>query len=72
MGGTIMTGENLKEGLEGLSKIDGFTDVLFVAIYWIAVVCILLFVAYIFSSITCHLNRKRRGENKGDSDDFLE
>lgn len=66
-----MSGENIKEGLEGLSKIEGVTDVLFVAIYWVAVVCILLIVAYIFSSITCYLNRKRRGESRGDSDDFL-
>ena len=67
-----MTGENLKEGLEGLSKIDGITDVLFVAIYWIAVVCVLLVVAYIFSSITCYVNRRKRGENKNDNDDFLD
>jgi hypothetical protein len=67
-----MTGENLKEGLEGLSKLDGFTDILFTAIYWVAVIFLLLLIAYIFSSIGCYLNRKRRGENKGDSDDFLE
>jgi preprotein translocase subunit SecG len=67
-----MSGENIKEGLEGLSKIDGFTDILFIAIYWVAVVFLLLLIAYIFSSIGRYLNRKRRGENKGDSDDFLE
>jgi hypothetical protein len=67
-----MSGENIKEGLEGLSKIDGFSDILFTAIYWVAVVFLLLLIAYIFSSIGCYLNRKRRGESKGDSDDFLE
>jgi preprotein translocase subunit SecG len=67
-----MSGENIKEGLEGLSKIDGFTDILFIAIYWVAVIFLLLLIAYIFSSIGRYLNRKRRGENKGDNDDFLE
>ena len=33
-----MDGESLKEGLEGLSKIDGISDVLFSAMYWVAVV----------------------------------
>jgi hypothetical protein len=67
-----MTGDNIKEGLEGLSKIDGFTDVLFIAIYWVAVIFLLLLIAYIFSSIGRYFNRKRRGESKGDNDDFLE
>lgn len=71
-GGTIMTGENLKQGLEGLSKIEGLTDILFVAIYWIAVVFVLLLVAYIFSSIGCYMSRKKRGVNKADDDDFLD
>lgn len=67
-----MTGDNLKQGLEGLSKIEGFSSVIYNAIYWIAVVCILLFVAYVFSTITCIINRKKRGENRKDNDDFLE
>lgn len=67
-----MSGENLKQGLEGLSKIEGFQDVLYIAIYWIAVICVILFIAYVFSAINCYFNRKKRGENKGDSDDFLD
>lgn len=67
-----MTGENLREGLEGLSKIDGLSDILFVAIYWIGVAFVLLLFAYIFSVISCKINRKRRGESKDFNDDFLD
>ncbi len=67
-----MTGDNLIQGLEGLSKIDGITDFLFVAMYWVAVIFVILFVAYIFSSINCYINRRRRGVNMKDNDDFLD
>ena len=43
-----MDGEALKEGLEGLSKIEGLTEVIYGAIYWVAVVFIILFVGYLF------------------------
>lgn len=67
-----MTGENLKEGLEGLSKIDGFTDFLFNAIYWIAVCFIIFFVIYICASVTCMVNRHRKGIRRSDDDDYLD
>lgn len=67
-----MNGDNIKEGLDGLSKIDGFTDVLFNAMYWIAVVFIILFVAYLFASLNCYVNRKRKGISRKDEDDFLD
>lgn len=67
-----MTGENLKEGLEGLSKIDNFSGVIYNAIYWIAVIFVILFAAYIIFNIKCYFNRKRRGIGKYDDDDFLD
>jgi preprotein translocase subunit SecG len=67
-----MTGENLKQGLEGLSKIEGISDFLFVAIYWIAVIFVILLIAYIFATVNCYINRKRRGTSSKDNDDFLD
>lgn len=66
-----MTGENLKEGLEGLSKIDNISNVLYIAIYWVAVIFVILFVTYLIFNIRCFINR-RRGIGKGDDDDFLD
>ena len=66
-----MTGDKLKEGLEGLSKIDGLADTLFNIIYWVAVVFVLLLIAYIFSVITCYYNKKKRGTLHADNDNFL-
>lgn len=67
-----MDGESLKEGLEGLSKIDGISDVLFTAIYWIAVVFVVLFVAYICVSINIYIRNRKRGISSKDKDDFLD
>lgn len=67
-----MTGEKLKEGLEGLSKIEGISDVLYIAIYWLAVIFVILFVAYIFVSINIYFSKKRRGLLNKDKDDFLD
>ena len=66
-----MTGDKLTEGLEGLSKIEGFSDTLFNIIYWVAVVFVLVLIAYIFSVITCYYNKKRRGTLHADNDNFL-
>ncbi len=66
-----MSGEELKEGLEGLSKIDSITGVLYDAMYWLAVIFVILFVAYLFSVIVCFVNRRRRGITNND-DDFLD
>ena len=66
-----MTGETLIEGLEGLSKIDGLSDIVFNIIYCVAVVFVLLFVAYICSWIMCLINRKRKGDSRN-ADDFLD
>lgn len=67
-----MDSENIITGLEGLSKIDNFTDFLFVLIYWIAVIFIMLFVAYIFVSIYSYTNRKKKGEYDVNKDNYLE
>ena len=67
-----MSGNNLKEGLEGLSRIEGISDILFTAIYWLAVLFVILFVSYLFAALACYLKRKRRGGKNLDSDDFLE
>ena len=66
-----MTGETLIEGLEGLSKIDGLSDIVFNIIYWVAVVFVLLFVAYICSWIMWLINIKRKGDSRN-ADDFLD
>ena len=66
-----MTGENLKEGLEGLSKIDSVSNVLYIAIYRVAVIFVILFVTYMIFNIRCFINRKH-GIGKGDDDDFLD
>lgn len=66
-----MSGEEIKQSLDGLSKIDGLSEVLFGAIYWLAVLFVMLFIGYLFSCFVCYLNRKRYG-NTNDSDDFLD
>ena len=67
-----MDGDSLKEGLEGLSKIDGISDVLFSAMYWVAVVFIILFVGYICVSINVFIRNKKNGISRKDRDDFLD
>lgn len=64
--------DNLIDGLDGLSKIESFSDVLFTAIYWIAIIFVILIICYIFAEVNCYFNRKRRGDIKGDDDDFLD
>lgn len=66
-----MDGEQLKQNLDGLSKIDNITEFLGLAIYWVGIIFIILFVGYMFSSLNCYLNRKKRG-NASDNDDFLD
>lgn len=63
---------NIKEGLEGLSKINGVTDFLFTAMYWVGVIFILLFVAYIFVSIYIMIQNRKRGIDTKDKDDYLD
>ena len=66
-----MSGEDLKNNLEGLSKIESVNDVLFDAIYWLAVIFVVLFIAYIFSVIVCYYNKKKKGTLHMDNDNFL-
>ena len=66
-----MSGEDLKNNLEGLSKIESVNDVLFDAIYWLAVIFVVLFIAYIFSVIACYYNKKKKGTLDMDNDNFL-
>ena len=66
-----MDGEQIKQNLDGLSKIDSITEFLNIAIYWVAIIFIVLFVGYMFSSLNCYLNRKKKG-NSSDNDDFLD
>ena len=46
-------GDSIREGLEGLSKIDSFADHLYIAIYWVGVIFVILFVAYLFAALNC-------------------
>lgn len=63
---------NIKEGLEGLSKINGVTDFLFTAMYWVGVIFVLLFVAYIFVSIYIMIQNRKRGIDTKNKDDYLD
>ena len=67
-----MNSSSIKEGLEGLSKIDGVSNILYTAMYWVGVAFILLFVSYIFYSIYLQVQNKRRGIDTKNKDDFLE
>ena len=63
---------SIKEGLEGLSKIDRISNVLYAAMYRIGVLFVLLFVTYIFVSVYVHVQNKKRGIDTKDKDDFLD
>ena len=67
-----MSGDKIKDGLEGLSKIDGISDKLFDAIYWIAVFFVIFFIAYLFFAIRCFVIRTKKGVKRSDEDDFLD
>ncbi len=67
-----MSGEDLKQGLEGLTKIDSFSNVLWVAAYWIGIIFVLLFVSYIVVSIRSYIINKKKGISSQDRDDFLD
>ena len=63
---------SIKEGLEGLSKIDGISDFLFTSLYWVGVIFVLLFAAYIFTSIYIMVQNRKRGIDTKDKDDYLD
>lgn len=66
-----MSGEDLKEGLEGLTKIEGLADGLTDIMYWLIVVIIILFVGYLFSIAFCYYNKKKSGTLHADNDNYL-
>ena len=51
---------------------DGITDFLFTALYWVGVIFVLLFVAYIFVSIYVMIQDRKRGIDTKDKDDYLD
>ena len=59
--------DSIKEGLEGLSKMDGVSNFLYALMY-----CVLLFVTYIFVSIYVRAQNKKRGIDTKDKDDYLD
>lgn len=63
---------SIKEGLEGLSKIDGFSNLLYTAAYWIGVIFVLVFVAYIIATINLKIMDKKRGIDSKDKDNYLD
>ena len=67
-----MSGDKIKDGLECLSKIDGISDKLFDAIYWIAVIFVIFFIVYLFFAIRCFVIRTKKGVKRSDEDDFLD
>ena len=64
--------DSIKEGLEGLSKIDGVSNFLYALMYWVGVIFVLLFVTYIFVSVYIHVQNKKRGIDTKDKDDYLD
>lgn len=45
--------DSIKEGLEGLSKMDGVSNFLYALMYWVGVIFVLLFVTYILYLFMC-------------------
>ena len=64
--------DSIKEGLEGLSKMDGVSNFLYALMYWVGVIFVLLFVTYIFVSIYVRAQNKQRGIDTKDKDDYLD
>ena len=64
--------DSIKEGLEGLSKMDGVSNFLYALMYWVGVIFVLLFVTYIFVSVYIHVQNKNRGIDTKDKDDYLD
>ncbi len=67
-----MSGEDLKNSLEGLTKIDGFSSVLHNALYWIAVIFVMLVIAYVFITLSLYVVSKQKGIPYKNKDDFLD
>lgn len=65
-------GDTLIDGLEGLSKIEGIADVLFDAIYWLAVIFVILAVAYFFVSLSIFVSKAKNGTLGEKDDDYLD
>ena len=61
--------DSIKEGLEGLSKMDGVSNFLYALMYWVGVIFVLLFVTYIF---VVRAQNKKRGIDTKDKDDYLD
>lgn len=64
--------DSIKEGLKGLSKMDGVSNFLYALMYWVGVIFVLLFVTYIFVSIYVRAQNKKRGIDTKDKDDYLD
>lgn len=64
--------DSIKEGLEGLSKMDVVSNFLYALMYWVGVIFVLLFVTYIFVSIYVRAQNKKRGIDTKDKDDYLD
>lgn len=64
--------DSIKEGLEGLSKMDDVSNFLYALMYWVGVIFVLLFVTYIFVSIYVRAQNKKRGIDTKDKDDYLD
>ncbi len=67
-----MSGEKLKEGLDGLSKIDNLSDILYDMIYWLGAIFIVLVIMYIFISLAIYIGKIQRGTAGEEKDDFLD
>lgn len=65
-------GDTLIDGLEGLSKIEGLSDVLFDAIYWLAVIFVILVIAYFFVSLSIFVTKAKKGTLHEKDDDYLD
>lgn len=65
-------GDTLIDGLEGLRRIEGLSDVLFDAIYWLAVIFVILVIAYFFVSLSIFVTKAKKGTLSEKDDDYLD
>ena len=67
-----MNTDTIKEGLDGLTKIDNISNVLWVAMYWVGVILVLLVVAWFCVSLGMFIMERQNGVSYKDEDDFLD
>lgn len=63
--------DGLKDNIDNLTNTRGLEELLLAAIYWIAVIVVIIFVFYVCIKLNNFIQRKRSGKAKKDRDDYL-